>query len=99
MKTDSIYLKTSMVEPILISCIHESSIHDVYTYVQNVCPNTTESETKEHLFYLINGSFVEYNGTNKTYLASQDGILLLDMIYTQNKLKVTDYSNLKTKVG
>ena len=95
---DSIYLKVFIVEPILVSCINEASFHDIYVYLQRVYLCVTEQETKDYLFYLISGSFIDYNGSNKSYSISQDGIDLLDTIYSQKIGRVVDYSNLTVKV-
>ncbi|MDR4489484.1 MAG: hypothetical protein R2685_01085 [Candidatus Nitrosocosmicus sp.] len=96
---NTIYLKVFIVEPILIACIDKASLADIHAYVQRVLPNTTESQTKEYLFYLINGSFIDYNGKNKLYSTSQDGLNFLGMIYSQkNVLEVEDYSTLTVKV-
>lgn len=95
---DSICLKIFIVEPILIACIDKASFTEIQEYVQRVIPNTAESEVKEHLYYLINGSFVDYTGKNKLYSISQDGIDLLDIIYSQKNLRISDNSNLIVKV-
>jgi len=97
-KTDSIYLKVSIIEPILVSCIDYASFSDIYSYLQRVFPNITEHEAKKHLFYLISGAFISYNGSNKIYSISQDGIDLLEIIYSQKNVKVVDYSDLTVKV-
>lgn len=97
-KMNSIYLRVSIVEPILISCMDKASFTDIHGYVQRALPNTTESETKEHLFYLINGFFIKYAGNSKTYSISQEGIDLLDIIYSHKNIRIVDYSNLTVKV-
>lgn len=99
LKRDAICLKVFIIEPILISCIDKTSFAAIYTYVQRVSPNITESETKEHLYYLIDGSFINYIGKSKIYSLSQDGIDLLNLIYSQRIERVIGYSNLIIKVG
>ena len=93
-----IYLKVFIVESILIACIDKTTFTHIYASVQRVSPYTTESKTKEHLFYLINGSFINYTGHSKIYSTSQDGIDLLDVIYSQKIGSVRDYSDLTVKV-
>ena len=95
---DSIYLKVSIVEPILMSCMHDDSFFDIYFYLQNMFPNIAESEAKEHMFYLINGAFISYDGSNKIFSISQDGIDLLEIISSQKNARVVDYINLTVKV-
>lgn len=97
-KTDSIYLKVSIVEPILVSCIDYASFSDIYSYLQRVFPNISESGAKEYLFYLINAAFISYDGSNKIYSISQDGIDLLAVIYSQKNIRVVDYLDLTVKV-
>ncbi|KAA2282980.1 MAG: hypothetical protein AB7V56_10675 [Candidatus Nitrosocosmicus sp.] len=94
-----VYLKVFIVEPILVSCIDKTLFADIYTYVQRVSPNITKSEVKEHLFYLVSSSFIDYNGKNKTYYISQNGIDLLDIVYSQRNIREVDYSSLTLKVG
>lgn len=98
-KIESIYLKVSIVEPILISCIDNASSSDIYSYLHGVFPSIKEKEIKEHLFHLISNSFISYDGSNKIYSTSQDGIDLLHIIYSQIKTGVVDYSTLTVKVG
>lgn len=95
---DSICLKVFIVEPILIACIDKASFTEIQQYVQRAIPNTTESEVKEHLYYLINCCFVGYTGKNKLYSISQDGIDLLDIIYSHKDVRGLDNSNLIVKV-
>ncbi len=97
-KTDSIYLKVSIVEPILVSCIDYASFSEIYSYLQRVFPNISESGAKEYLFYLINAAFISYDGSNKIYSISQDGIDLLEIIYSQKNVRVVDYLDLTVKV-
>jgi hypothetical protein len=97
-KTDSIYLKVSTVEPILVSCLDYATFSDIYSYLQRVFPNISESGVKEHLFYLINDAFISYDGSNKIYSISQDGIDLLEIIDSQKNVRVVDYLDLTVKV-
>ena len=97
-KLEPVYLKVSIVEPILVSCIDDASSSDIYSYLQRVFQNMPESDVKEHLFYLINGAFIRYDGSNKTYSISQDGMDLLVVIYSQKNVRVVDYLDLTVKV-
>ncbi len=96
-KKSCIYLKVSIVEPILLSCIDEPSFLDIFSYLQRVIP-TTEVVVKEYLFHLINSSFIKYVGAKKIYLICENGIDLLNVIYTQRKGKAVDYTDLIIKV-
>ena len=94
----SICLKLFIVEPILIACIDKASFTEIRGYVQRVIPNITESEVKEHLYYLITDSFVNYTGKNKLYSISQVGIDFLDIFYSQKNVRILDNWNPIVKV-
>ena len=96
-EVNSVYLKVIIVEPILLSCIDEQSFSDICSYLQRVV-STTEVVVKEYLFYLINNSFIKYKGIKKIYLICENGIDLLNAIYTQRKEKVVDYNDLVIKL-
>lgn len=95
---NSSYLRVPIVESMLVACIDKSHFTDIYRYVQRVLPKITESEVREYLFCLINGSFIDYVGNSKIYCTSQEGIDLLNTIYSQKIGIVTDYSDLMIKV-
>jgi hypothetical protein len=96
-EVNSVYLKVIIVEPILLSCIDESSFSDIRSYLQRVV-STTDVVVKEYLFYLINGSFIKYVGIKKIYLICKNGIELLNVIYILQKEKVVDYNDLAIKL-
>ena len=90
-----IYLKVSIVEPILLSCIDGISFPDIQLNLQRV---TTEMVLKGYLFHLVNNMFITYNGKEKVYLISDCGIDLLRLIYIQKDRKIVDYLDLYLKV-
>lgn len=97
-KMESVYLNASSIEQILASCIEKSSFSDIFNYFHRIVPSITESNVKEFLFYLINNSFIDCFGRDKFYSTSQEGIDLLDIIYSQKIGKPADYPNLTVKV-
>ena len=94
-KESCIYLKISIVEPILLSCINGVSFSDFQLSLQGVI---TERVLKEYLFHLVNGLFITYNGKKKVYLICNCGLDLLRLIYIQVQRKIVDYSDLSIKV-
>lgn len=61
------YLKISIVEPILISCINDVSFSDIHLELVELA---FETILKEYLFYLVDGSFIRYNGEKKSILSA-----------------------------
>ena len=94
-KESCIYLKVSIVEPILLSCINGVSFSDIQRNLQRVA---TERVLKEYLFHLVDGLFITYNGKKKVYLICNCGLDLLKLIYIQVQRKIVDYSDLSIKV-
>jgi hypothetical protein len=62
--TNPVYLKVVIIEPILQACINGSSFTEVYLSVQRVIPSS-ELVLREYMFYLLNSSFISYNGIKK----------------------------------
>jgi hypothetical protein len=94
-KISCIYLKVSIVEPILVSCINGVSFPDIQLNLQRV---TTEMVLKEYLFHLVDKMFITYNGKKKVYLVCDQGIDLLRLIYIQKQRKIADYLDLYLKI-
>jgi hypothetical protein len=94
-KISCIYLKVSIVEPILVSCINGVSFPDIQLNLQRV---TTEMVLKEYLFHLVDKMFITYNGQKKVYLVCDQGIDLLRLIYIQKQRKIADYLDLYVKI-
>ena len=64
--TNPVYLKIAITEPVLLACINGSSFSEIYLSVQRVIP-TSELILREYIFYLLNSSFISYNGIEKIY--------------------------------
>lgn len=94
-KEDSIYLKVSIVEPILTSCIDGAIFSDLSLNLQRA---VTEESLKEYLFHLVNGLFITYNREKRIYLICDYGIDLLKLIYIQKERNIVDYMGLSIKV-
>jgi hypothetical protein len=94
-KESCIYLKVSIVEPILLSCINGVSFPDLQLNLQRVA---TEMVLKDYLFHLIDGLFITYDGKKKIYLTCNFGLDLLNLIYIQKERKTVDYLDLSIKV-
>ena len=52
----------------------------------------------KYLYYLINDSFVEYNGKRKVFILGRYGADLLLVIYSQIQLNQLHIQDLKIKV-
>ena len=96
-KKDTIYLKASITESILLSCLNESFFSDINTRLQAVMPSS-ELILREHLLCLVNNSFISYHRIKKLYKVEPRGLELLYMIYTQRNLTARDYADLVIKI-
>jgi len=92
-----IYLKISLVEPILLKCTEESTFFTIFESIQKT-EFTNEYNLKKYLFHLVNANFVKYIGKRKTYIISDCGADLLHLIYVQIQRNVVDYQFLTIKV-
>jgi hypothetical protein len=95
--TNPVYLKVVIIEPILQACIDGSSFIEVYLSVQRVIPSS-ELVLREYMFYLLNSSFISYNGIKKKYIIEPSGLDLLEVIYVQAERRVVEYSDLTLKI-
>ena len=95
--SDSVYLKVSIVEPILVACIYGSTFNEIKLTLQRVL-STSEINLREYIFYLIDNSFISYQGSKKTYSTEVDGLDLLENIYTQAENGIIEYQDLTVKV-
>ena len=95
--TNPIYLKVAITEPILLACIHGSSFSEIYLSVQRVIP-TSELVLREYIFYLVNSSFISYNGIEKIYFIEPAGLELLEIIYVQAERRIVEYADLTLKI-
>jgi hypothetical protein len=84
-KKEATYLKASITESILLSCLNGSLFSDIDTRLQAVMPSS-ELILKEYLQYLVNNSFISYHRIKKIYTIEPRGLELLYMIYTQGNL-------------
>jgi hypothetical protein len=91
----SIYLKISIVEPILVSCIDGVSFPDMILKLQEISSKTI---LKEYLFHLVTGLFIKYNGKKKIFQICNCGLELLYLIYIQKRRNIVDYAALSLKV-
>ncbi len=95
--TNVIYLKVSITEPILLACIHGSSFSEIYLSVQRVI-SIPELVLREYIFYLVNSSFISYNGIEKIYFIEPAGLELLEIIYVQAERRIVEYADLTIKI-
>ena len=94
---DAIYLKVAEVEPILESCIYGSTFSEIHSIVQKIIP-ISESALRKYIFYLINNSFISYNGGKKLFVIESGGLQLLEFIYAQIEKRTVDYTDLMIKI-
>lgn len=95
--TNPVYLKIAITEPVLLACINGSSFSEIYLSLQRVIP-TSELILREYIFYLLNSSFISYNGIEKIYFIEPAGLELLEIIYFQAERRIVEYSDLTLKI-
>jgi hypothetical protein len=95
---DPVYLKVAITEPILLACIHGSSFSEIDRSVQRAVVLTSELVLREYVYYLLNSSFISYNGIEKKYFIEPAGLELLEIIYVQVERKIVEYSDLTLKI-
>lgn len=93
---DPVYLKASITEQILLACLDQSSFSEIHLKMQKVI-SSSESVLREYIFYLLNNSFISYNGIRKEYLIEVAGLDLLEIIYIQAARRIIDYADLTIK--
>ena len=93
-----IYLRASIIEAVLLSCITESSFFKINQYVQRVVP-TSNSSLRKYIFHLIDNAFISYNGDKKTYAINSSGLKLLDIIYSLQNNGPLGYTDLVIKIN
>lgn len=96
-KTKPVYLRTSIVEPILVACTREASFTNILNSVRKVSL-VHEKDLRKYLYYLINGNFVEYNGKRRVFILGRCGADLLLVIYSQIQINQLHIQDLKIKV-
>ena len=94
---DPVYLKVVIIEPILLTCIDGSSFSEIDRCLQRVVL-TSELVLREYIYYLLNSSFISYNGIEKKYFIEPAGLELLEIIYVQVERKIVEYSDLTLKI-
>jgi hypothetical protein len=92
-----VYLKISIVEPILLKCMDKSTFFTIFDSIQKT-EVTNEYTLRKYLFHLVNSKFVKYIGKRKIFILSQCGADLLHLIYVQIQRNVVDYQHLTIKV-
>jgi len=95
---DSVYLKVIIIEPILLACIDGSTFSEIQTTLQRVIP-TSNLGLREYIYYLIDNSFISYDGLKKAYFIEPGGLDLLGLIYIPVTRRIVDYVDLTVKVG
>jgi hypothetical protein len=96
-ETSPVYLKTSIVEPILVACNKKESFSGIFNFV-NKSEFIPEAVLRKYLFHLINGSFVKYDGRKKVFVLCNCGAELLHVIYSQIQDNPIFYQDLTIKV-
>jgi hypothetical protein len=96
-ETIPVYLRTSLVEAILLACIKGVSFSCINNSVQKI-EYVSEGVIRKYLFYLINGNFIQYNGRRKIFILCHCGAELLHLIYTQMQHTHLHYQDLTIKV-
>lgn len=96
-ETIPVYLRTSIVEPILLACLKEASLCSIHKSIENI-QVISEEVLRKYLYHLINGNFIKYDGQKKVFVLLPDGADLLVVIYSQIQKNLTCYRDLRIKV-
>lgn len=70
---------------------------EIYSIVQNIVP-ISESALRKYIFYLINSSFISYDGRKKLYVIESGGLNMLEVIYDQIEKRTVEYTDLMIKI-
>jgi hypothetical protein len=96
-ETIPVYLRTSIVEPILQACLKEASLHSIHKSIENIHVISDEI-LRKYVYHLINGNFLKYDGQRKVFVLLPDGADLLVVIYSQIQKNLTCHLDLRIKV-
>lgn len=88
--TKSPELKASIIEPILLSCLNNSSFNLLLIIIQKIF-RFSSFELKNYLFYMIEYGVISYNGQRQEFKIERGGIDLLNII---KKEKTIEKSNI-----
>ena len=77
-----IYLRVSITEQILLACMAGLPLSEIDSRVQTVIP-TSELGVRKYIFYLVNNSFILYDGIKEIYFIDF-------VIFTWKKLQMED---------
>jgi hypothetical protein len=75
----------------------ESTFFTIFDSIQKT-EVTSEYILRKYLFHLVNAKFVKYIGKRKTFILSQCGADLLQLICVQIQRNIVDYQHLTIKV-
>ena len=76
-KTQNILVMQAIIfQPILLICLRGSSLPKINLHAQRLLPISSEL-IKKYLFYLIEYGLISYYGSNRSYIATNDGKKLL----------------------
>lgn len=65
-ETSPVYLRTCIVEPILITCLKERSFYDIYNSIQDI-EAISERILRKYLYHLINEGFLSLPCREKSF--------------------------------
>lgn len=86
-------LKASIVEPILTICIVGSSIFEL-SWKMKIMMTLPFIIIKQYLFYMIDYEVITYNGQKRTFITTDEGHDLLDMIDKEKKQENNDVKDI-----
>ncbi|VFJ12599.1 hypothetical protein [Candidatus Nitrosocosmicus franklandus] len=92
-----IYLRASIVEPILQACSKEAPFISIYKNTKSL-EDISEHLVRKYLYHLINGNFLRYEGHKKIFVLLPSGMELLVVIYAQIQQNPTYHKDLRIKV-
>lgn len=94
----SLELQASIVEPILTICTTGSSIFELSWKIQTMI-TLPSAIIKRYLFYMIDYEVITYRGQKQTFITTDEGHNLLEMIDKEKKQENNDVNDIIITFG
>lgn len=84
-----IVMQAVIFQPILLTCLKKVSLFHLSSTIQRLLPISDEL-IKKYIFYLIEYELISYDGENRSFKTSEEGIRLLFKVeYKKYKEKLS----------
>ena len=91
--TKSPELKASIIEPILLGCLNNSSFNFLLLTIQKIF-RISCFELKNYLLYMIEYGVISYNGQRQEFKIERGGIDLLNIIKKEKTIEKSDINDI-----